>query len=80
MFNNADDEFTRNIRGVDDWTVFDTSVVYYLNDNVELQLNIDDLFDEDPPYAAVVSATGITAYFASIRGRFMTFSLRASFD
>ena len=80
VFNNADTEFSRSISGVDDWTVFDTSVVYALNDNIELQLNIDNLFDNDPPFAAVASGNGIRAYFSGIRGRYVTFTMRANFN
>ncbi len=80
VFDNSDTEFSRNISGVDDWTVLDTSIVYALNDSIELQLNIDNLFDEDPPYAAVASGGGIRAYFSGIRGRYMTLSIRASLN
>ena len=80
VFDNADTEFSRTISGVDDWTVFDTSVVYALNDNIELQLNIDNLFDNDPPFAAVASNNGIRAYFSGIRGRYATFTMRANFN
>jgi len=80
VFDNADTEFSRTISGVDDWIVFDTSVVYALNDNIDLQLNIDNLFDNDPPFAAVASGAGITAYFSGIRGRYATFTMRAGFN
>lgn len=80
VFDNADTEFSRNVRGIDDWTVVDASVAYALNDNIDLQLNIDNLFDKDPPFAAVASGSGITAYFSGIRGRYATFTLRARFN
>jgi hypothetical protein len=32
VFDNSDTEFSRNVRGIDDWTVVDASVAYALND------------------------------------------------
>lgn len=79
VFNNADDVDTRNVPGVSSWTVWDTSVVYQLNDIVELQLNIDNVLDKDAPYAAVASDDALYTYFAGILGRYTTFTARARF-
>ena len=79
VFDNADDVDTRNVPGVGSWTVWDTSVVYQLNDIVELQLNIDNVLDRDAPYAAVASDDALYTYFAGILGRYTTFTARARF-
>ncbi len=79
VFNNADDEFTRDVRGVDDWIVWDTSVSYTYNDNIEFQLNIDNFLDEEPPFAAVASGNGISAYYSSVLGRYARLQARFRF-
>jgi iron complex outermembrane receptor protein len=79
VFDNSDDEFTRSPSGIDDWLVIDSSVSYQLRDSVEFQLNVDNVFDEDPPFAAVASPNGIRAYYSGIRGRYLTLTVRASF-
>ena len=80
VFDNADTEFSRNISGVDDWTVVDATVVYNFRDNMSARITIDNLFDTDTPYPAVASGAGITTYFPGIRGRFATLTLRAFFE
>lgn len=79
VFNNADTEFTRNVRGVGDWLTVDTSVAYALNDNIDLQLNIDNLFDKAAPYASIASAAGEATYFSGVLERYATFTVRARF-
>jgi outer membrane receptor protein involved in Fe transport len=79
VFNNADEENTRNVPGLPSWTTFDTSVNYALNDNVDLQLNIDNLFNRKAPYASIASAFGETTYFSGILERYATFTVRARF-
>jgi outer membrane receptor protein involved in Fe transport len=79
VFDNADDEFTRAIKGVPSWFVMDTSIRYALNDHVDLQLNIDNLLDRDMPYPAAASENGETAYFSGVMGRYATFTARARF-
>lgn len=82
VFDNADGEFSRSISGVDDWTVLNTTVAYAFNDNIDLQLTIDNLFDEEPPFPATegTSSVGVPTYFPGILGRFVTFTVRARFD
>lgn len=80
VFDNSDGEFSRNISGVDDWTVVNTTVGYALNDNIDLQLTIDNLFDKDPPFPAVAFGVGIAAYYPGVIGRFATFTVRATFE
>ncbi len=79
VFNNADDVNTRNVPGVSSWFVWDTSVVYRLNDNIELQLNVDNLLDRDVPFAAVAADDALATYFGGILGRYTTFTARVRF-
>ena len=79
VFSNADNEFTRDIRDVDSWSVFNAAVSYQLNDRAMMQLNVDNLFDEGPPFAALASPRGLTTYFPGVIGRTARLSLRVSF-
>ena len=79
VFNNADDEFTRNVSGVGDFFIVDTSVAYALNESIDLQVNIDNVFNKTIPYPAVASAFGETAYFSAVLERYATFTVRARF-
>jgi iron complex outermembrane recepter protein len=79
VFNNADGEFTRDVKGVPSWFVMDTSVRYQLNDNIDFQLNIDNLLDREMPYAAPAHDFGETTYFTGVMGRYATFTARARF-
>ncbi len=80
VFDNPDDEFTRDVSGVDDWFVADMSVVYAFNDEFDLQLNIDNVLDEDPPYGAMADFAGITTYYPGVRGRYLTLTARMQFQ
>ena len=77
VFDNADDEFTRNIKGVDDWLIVNSSLRYRFNDNFDVQLTVDNLFDTDPPYAA--SGFGARAYYAGVLGRYARLRARLGF-
>ena len=86
MFDNADNGFTRDVPGVDDWTIFDLSFSIDLTDKVNLQLNIDNVFDKGAPFAAtapgngdVTSSIGVVTYYSGIIGRMARLSVRASF-
>jgi len=80
VFDNTDTEFTRDVKGVDDWTVVDTTVVYAFRDNMDVRVTVENLFDNDAPYAAPAGTGGITTYFPGIRGRYATFTVRAAFE
>ena len=80
VFDNTDNEFTRDVKGVDDWTVVDATVVYEFRNNMDVRLTIDNLFDNDAPYAAPAGTGGISTYFPGIRGRFATVTVRALFE
>jgi outer membrane receptor protein involved in Fe transport len=79
VFDNSDDEFSRTVPGVPSWFVMDAGILYALNDNIDLQLNIDNLLDRDMPYPAAASAFGETTYFSGVMGRYATFTARARF-
>jgi outer membrane receptor protein involved in Fe transport len=80
VFNNSDTEFTRDVKGVGDWTTVDTTVVYAFRDNWDIRVTVENLFDNDAPYAAPAGTGGITTYFPGIRGRYATFTVRAAFE
>jgi outer membrane receptor protein involved in Fe transport len=80
IFDSSDNEFTRDVKGVDDWTVVDATVVYGFRDNMDVRLTIDNLFDNDAPSAAPAGDGGISTYFPGIRGRFATVTVRALFE
>jgi outer membrane receptor protein involved in Fe transport len=83
VFDNRDTEFSRNISGVGSWTNVDATAVYSIRDNIDLQVTIENLFDNDAPYGAVAgseSHSGIVTYFPGIRGRYATFTVRAFFE
>lgn len=79
VFDQADDEFTRNVRGIDDWLIIDSGVGYELNDHLNIQLNIDNLFDVDPPFAAVAVGRGVSTYYAGVLGRYARLQARFRF-
>jgi len=80
VFDNSDTEFTRNVSGISSWTNVDATAVYSIRDNIDLQLTMENLFDNDAPYGAVAGSGGITTYFPGIRGRYGTFTVRARFE
>ena len=79
VFNNADDEFTRDVKGVDDWLVVNSSLFYRFNDNFDMQLTVDNLFDTDPPFAGNAAYGGILAYYSGILGRYARLRARLTF-
>ena len=79
VFNNADDVDTRDVSGIDSWLVVDSGLSYDFNENLSFQVNIDNLFNEKPPFAAVAARAGIISYIPGVLERYATFSVRASF-
>jgi outer membrane receptor protein involved in Fe transport len=62
----------RNIRGVNEWYLFNTSLGYRVSDNWSARLVLNNLFDTSPPFPS----TGSTpVYFRGLLGR--TFSASA---
>ena len=79
VFDNSDSPTTRSVSGVGDWTTWDTSVAYAINDDITVQVNIDNVLDNEAPYPAVASAFGETTYFSGILERYASITLRARF-
>ena len=79
VFDNSDDEFTRDIREVNDWLVVNSSVSYRFSDQLDAQLTVENLFDEDSPYAATASENGIETYYPGILGRYVRIQARYRF-
>jgi len=80
VFDNTDTEFSRDVKGVGEWTTVDTTVVYSFRDNMDIRVTVENLFDNDAPYAAPAGTGGISTYFPGIRGRYATFTVRAAFE
>ncbi len=86
VFDNLDDEFTRDVREAGDWMVVDSTLGYRLNERFDLRLTVENLLDREPPLLALATGTsgssgnmGIRTYFPSIIGRFATLSMTGSF-
>ncbi len=61
---------------VDSWTIFNLNLGYEINDNIDLNLNVRNLFDKEPP---LVLATGanVDHYNHESVGRFVTLGVSA---
>jgi iron complex outermembrane recepter protein len=86
VFDNADNELTRDVKGLDAWWLFNSALSYTFASRLTLQLNVDNLFDTDAPrYAAVGggsdpnSGFGISTYFAGLMGRSYMAAVRYKF-
>jgi outer membrane receptor protein involved in Fe transport len=66
----------RNIKGVDNWYLFNTTFGYRINSNLGARLVIDNVFDRDPPFPSPGGGGTIT-YFKGLLGR--NFSLSANY-
>lgn len=76
---------TRDLRGIDEFWLFNGSVGYEFTEHLSTQLNIDNLLDEEPPFGALVGTIGGTAsgaastYFSGIMGRTYALSMKVTF-
>jgi outer membrane receptor protein involved in Fe transport len=76
---------TRDVRGIDEFWLFNGSMGYEFTDHISAQLNIDNLLDEEPPFGALVGTIGGTAsgaastYFSGIMGRTYALSVKVTF-
>jgi iron complex outermembrane recepter protein len=76
---------TRDLRGIDEFWLFNTSLGYQFTDALSAQLNVDNVLDEEPPFGALVGTIGGTAsgasstYFSGILGRTYALSVRVNF-
>lgn len=61
IINNNDEPTTRDVLGVDAQWIFNAAFVYDVSDMLRLQLNINNVFDEQPEPAAIASG-GHLAY------------------
>lgn len=72
-------------RRIDSWTTFDFAASYDLPvrdagllKGIELALNVQNLFDEDPPFFNNPNSVGYDPVNASLLGRFVSLQLRKS--
>jgi iron complex outermembrane recepter protein len=85
VFDRNDGPQDRSIKGVDAFWVFNAGVGYAFTDSVTLQLNVDNLLDQQPPYPGMAGTLGagangaVATYFPGVLGRSYALSLRANF-
>jgi len=82
-FSNLNTATSQNILTVGHWWLINSSVGYYVTDRLNLRLVVNNVFNKQPPFAALAGASGnFTAstsyYFAGIIGR--TYQLTADLD
>lgn len=69
----------RNISGVGDWWLFNTTVGVKVNEQFGLKLIVDNVFDKSAPYPVPAGGFGTQTYFSGILGRFFRVSATAKF-
>ena len=79
VFDNADGPETRDLSGVESFFVVDTGVSYQVNENLSVQLNIDNLFNEEAPFAAIAGTGSITTYIDGYLERYASFTVRGTY-
>ncbi|MFZ0549761.1 MAG: TonB-dependent receptor [Steroidobacteraceae bacterium] len=82
-FSNLNTATSQDILTVGHWWLINSSVGYYITDSINLRLVANNVFNKQPPFAALAGASGnFTAstsyYFAGIIGR--TYQLSATVD
>jgi outer membrane receptor protein involved in Fe transport len=83
-FSNTDTPKTRDIRSVGEFWVFNTTVSYRPTNALTARLIVDNVFDTQPPYAALAGvqgnfSTATSLYFTGIIGRTYLLSLDYAF-
>jgi outer membrane receptor protein involved in Fe transport len=81
-FSNLNTATSQNILTVGHWWLINSSVGYYVTDRVSLRVVVNNVFNKQPPFAALAGASGnFTAstsyYFAGIIGRSYQLSVDA---
>ena len=79
VFDNSDQANTRDVRGVGDWVVFNTSASIDVEKNFTLTLAVDNVFDRDAPRYSSLGNAGINTYFSGLLGRTFTIAARTRF-
>ena len=82
-FSNLNTATSQNILTVGHWWLINSSVGYYVTDRINLRLVVNNVFNKQPPFAALAGASGnFTAstsyYFAGIIGRTYQLTVDAS--
>ena len=57
----------------------DNGVSYQVNENLSVQLNIDNLFNEEAPFAAIAGTGSITTYIDGYLERYASFTVRGTY-
>lgn len=71
----------RNIMGVGDWWLFNATLGVKVEDQLDLNFIVDNVFDAKPPYASYPGPAdaGTATYFSGIMGRYFKVSATARF-
>lgn len=69
----------RNISGLTDWVVFNTTVGVKVNDQFNLRFIVDNVFNATAPFPATAVAGGTQPYFSGLIGRFFRVAATARF-
>ena len=69
----------RNISGVSDWMVFNTTVGVKVNDQFNLRFIVDNLFNASAPFPALSVTGGTRPYYSGLIGRFFRVVATARF-
>ena len=77
VFNNNDDETSKDILGIGSYWNFNASVTYQVTENLEARLNVNNVFDGREPLNAGASGTSRSVY--DFFGRYYRFGLKARF-
>lgn len=79
-FNVDEADNARNIRGVDDWWLFNATLGVKVNERFGLKFIVDNVFDRQAPYPVPAGhAQGTPTYFSGIMGRYFRLSATARF-
>lgn len=62
IVDNNDTDESRDILGVGDYWLFNAGVAFRPTENIEVQFNVDNVFDQDQPFAAGALANGPFVY------------------
>ena len=69
----------RNISGLTDWVVFNTTVGVKVNDQFNLRFIVDNVFNATAPFPATAVPGGTQPYFSGLIGRFFRVAATARF-
>ncbi|NJO12988.1 MAG: TonB-dependent receptor [Gammaproteobacteria bacterium] len=85
VFDLTDSPNTRDVRGIDAFWLFNTGLRYDFGKGVSVQLNVDNVLNEAPPFASMAGVAGVagnpavSTYFSGLLGRSYALTARVAF-